>query len=113
MERRNVWASYTEAEEKDMEKTVSMYRNFLDKGKTERECVAQIIKEAEAAGYVALEEKISRGEQIKPGDKIYAAGMKKIIVLFQIGKNDIEKGIQVLTEAGVSIIGEEELFNGK
>ena len=27
--------------------------------------------------------------------------------------NDIEKGIQVLTEAGVSIIGEEELFNGK
>lgn len=96
MERRNVWASYTEAEEKDMEKTVSMYRNFLDKGKTERECVAQIIKEAEEAGYVSLEEKLSKGEQIKPGDKIYAAGMKKIIVLFQIGKNDIEKGMNIL-----------------
>ena len=34
MERRNVWLSYTEAEEKEMEKTVSMYRHFLDVGKT-------------------------------------------------------------------------------
>lgn len=96
MERKNVWLSYSEAEEQDMEKTVGMYRNFLDKGKTERECVTQIIKEAEAAGYVSLEEKLSKGEQIKPGDKIYAAGMKKIIVLFQIGKNDIEKGMNIL-----------------
>lgn len=36
---------------------------------------------------------------------------KESIQIFRL--NDIEKGIQVLTEAGVSIIGEEELFNGK
>lgn len=96
MERRNVWPSYTEAEEKELEKTACMYRNFLDKGKTERECVTQIIKEARNAGYVSLEEKIANGEQIKPGDKIYAVGMKKIIALFHIGTDAPEKGMNIL-----------------
>ncbi len=96
MERRNVWLSYTEAEEKEMEKTVSMYRHFLDVGKTERECVTEIIRQAREAGYVSLEEKIAAGEKIKAGDKIYAAGMKKIIVLFHVGTEDIEKGMNIL-----------------
>ena len=51
MERRNAWLSYTEAEEKELEKVAKEYRNFLDVGKTERECVTQIIKEAQEAGY--------------------------------------------------------------
>ena len=41
MERRNAWLSYKEAEEAEMEKLAKAYREFLDKGKTERECVAQ------------------------------------------------------------------------
>ncbi len=96
MERRNVWLSYTEAEEKEMEKTVSLYRNFLDEGKTERECITQIVKEARAAGYVSLEEKLSKGESIKAGDKVYAVGMKKIIVLFHVGTETIENGMNIL-----------------
>ena len=56
MERRNAWLSYTEAEEKELEKVAKLYRNFLDAGKTERECVTQIVKEAQAAGYESLEE---------------------------------------------------------
>ena len=55
MERRNAWLSYTEAEEKELEKVAKEYRNFLDVGKTERECVTQIIKEAQEAGYECLE----------------------------------------------------------
>ena len=96
MERKNVWLSYTEAEEKEMEKTVSLYRNFLDEGKTERECITQIVKEARAAGYVSLEEKLSKGESIKAGDKVYAVGMKKIIVLFHVGTETIENGMNIL-----------------
>ena len=96
MERRNLWLSYTEGEEKEMEKTVSMYRSFLDAGKTERECVTRIVKEAEEAGYVSLEEKLAKGEPIRPGDKIYAAGMKKILVLFHVGTENIEKGMNIL-----------------
>ena len=59
MERRNAWLSYTEAEEKELESVAKAYRNFLDLGKTERECITQIVKEAEAAGYESLEAKIA------------------------------------------------------
>ena len=70
MERRNAWLSYTEAEEKELEKVAKEYRNFLDVGKTERECVTQIIKEAQEAGYECLEEKAAKGEKLKADSDI-------------------------------------------
>ena len=96
MERRNAWLSYTEAEEKELEKVAKLYRNFLDAGKTERECVTQIVREAQAAGYESLEERAAKGEKLKAGDKVYVVGMKKIIALFHIGQEDIEKGMNIL-----------------
>ena len=71
MERRNAWLSYTEAEEKELEQVAKAYRNFLNMGKTERECVTQIIREARAAGYESLEEKTAKGEKLKAGDTEY------------------------------------------
>ncbi|MDQ9824830.1 aminopeptidase, partial [Acinetobacter sp. 163] len=73
MERKNAWLTYSEAELNEMEAVAKAYRNFLDLGKTERECVTQIIKEAEAAGYVSLEAKLAKGEAVKKGDKVYIA----------------------------------------
>ena len=96
MERRNAWLSYTEAEEKELESVAKAYRNFLDLGKTERECITQIVKEAEAAGYESLEAKIAKGESLKAGDKVYTVGMKKIIALFHIGQEDIANGMNIL-----------------
>ena len=96
MERRNAWLSYEEADEKDLEKLAKNYRTFLDAGKTERECVLELTREAEAAGYVSLENKLASGEQIKAGDKIYAVGMKKIMAMFHIGQEPIEKGMNIL-----------------
>lgn len=96
MERRNAWLSYTEAEEQKLEKVNKDYRKFLDHGKTERECIVEIVKQAEAAGYVSLEEKLARGEKIQTGDKVYAVGMKKIIALFHIGEENPEQGMNIL-----------------
>ena len=96
MERRNAWLGYTEAEERELEELSMAYRHFLDAGKTERECVARIIEEAKAAGYVSLKEKLAKGETLKAGDKVYAAEMKKIIALFQIGQEPLEKGMNIL-----------------
>lgn len=96
MERRNAWLSYTEAEEQKLEQVNTSYRRFLDVGKTERECVIEIVRQAQAAGYVSLEEKLAKGEQIKAGDKVYAVGMKKIVALFQIGEESLEKGMNIL-----------------
>ena len=96
MERKNAWLSYTAEDEQKLEETAVKYRAFLDTGKTERECVTEIIKQAEAAGYRSLESVISEGTSLKPGDKVYASGMKKIVTLFQIGKKDITEGMNIL-----------------
>lgn len=96
MERRNAWLSYKEAEETEMENLAKAYREFLDKGKTERECVAEIVKEAEAAGYESLESKLEKGEKIKAGDKVYAVGMKKIVALFHVGTEELSGGMSIL-----------------
>ena len=96
MERRNAWLSYDERQEKEMEQVVLKYRRFLDVGKTERECVTEIIREAQAAGYEELGAKVSRGETLKPGDKVYTVGMKKIVSLFHIGEECLEDGMNIL-----------------
>ena len=57
MERPNAWLTYSDADMQDLETVAKKYRHFLNVGKTERECITQIVKEAEEAGYVSLEEK--------------------------------------------------------
>lgn len=96
MERKNAWLSYGEADETAMEKLAKDYRAFLDTGKTERECVTELVREAEANGYVNLETKLATGEKIQPGDKVYAVGMKKIMTLFHVGQEPLEKGMNIL-----------------
>lgn len=96
MERKNAWLSYGESDEKEMEKLAKDYRAFLDAGKTERECVTELVREAEANGYVSLEAKQAAGEKIQSGDKVYAVGMKKIMALFHVGQEPLEKGMNIL-----------------
>ena len=96
MERKNAWLSYGEADETAMENLAKDYRAFLDAGKTERECVTELVREAEANGYVNLETKLAAGEKIQPGDKVYAVGMKKIMALFHVGQEPLEKGMNIL-----------------
>lgn len=96
MERKNAWLSYGEADETAMEKLAKDYRAFLDAGKTERECVTELVREAEANGYVNLKTKLAAGEKIQPGDKVYAVGMKKIMALFHVGQEPLEKGMNIL-----------------
>lgn len=96
MDRENVWKSYNAQQETELEALASAYRRFLDNGKTERECVAQIIKEAEAAGYRSLDFYRASGKRIEKGDRVYAVEMKKAIVLFEVGEEEIEQGMNIL-----------------
>ena len=96
MEREVAWKSYTDAERAHLEQVSTRYRAFLDNGKTERECVTEVVKLAEAKGYTNLEDKIARGEAMKAGDKVYSDWMGKSIMLFIIGKAPMEKGINIL-----------------
>ena len=96
MERKVAWKSYTDAERAHLEQVSARYRAFLDNGKTERECVTEVVKLAEAKGYTNLEDKIARGEALKAGDKVYSDWMGKSIMLFIIGNAPMEKGINIL-----------------
>ncbi len=96
MERENAWKRYTKEDLEKLERINLGYREFLDTGKTERECVAKTIKLANEAGYQNLADLIKRGESLKAGDKVYLAYMGKSIVLFHIGTNPIEQGMNIL-----------------
>ena len=96
MERKNAWLSYTEADEKELEETCAGYREFLDTGKTERECVDEIIRRAEQKGYRNLDEIKKSGETLAPGAKVYAAFMNKTIALYHLGEDDLKDGLSIL-----------------
>lgn len=96
MERENAWKKYSDEEIISLEKVCDEYRKFLDKGKTERECVKEIVKLAEKAGYKDLQKVIAKGKKLKAGDKVYAVNMKKSILLFQIGNQPLENGMNIL-----------------
>lgn len=95
MEKEVVWNSYTKKDKTELEKLAKGYREYLDKGKTERECVTESVKLAEAKGYVNLEEVIASGKKLKAGDKVYAVCMKKAVALFNLGKS-MEDGMVIL-----------------
>ncbi len=96
MERKNAWKDYTKKELKEIDKLCREYRMFLDQGKTERECVRQAVTMAEKEGYRDLKDVLEAGGFLKPGDKVYAVNMKKSVVLFQIGRQPMEKGMAIL-----------------
>ena len=96
MERKNAWLSYNECDKAAVEAVAKRYCAFLDAGKTERECAAEAIRLAEEKGYTDLNSKIASGEKIAAGDKLYVNWMGKAVMLFIIGKNPIEKGINIL-----------------
>lgn len=96
MERKTVWNSYTAQDQQQLQQISDGYRTFLDNGKTERECVSQIIAMAQAAGYRDLAELIKSGEQLSAGAKVYTVCMKKAIALFHLGSAPLEQGMAIL-----------------
>lgn len=96
MERKNVWTTYTQKQIKELERLNASYKEFLDKGKTERECVIEAVKMAEAHGYRNLEDVIAEKKSLKAGDKVYASWMKKSIIMFQVGKEPLVNGMRIL-----------------
>ena len=96
MERKNAWKSYSKTDLKKLEELCEGYKDYLFNGKTEREGVKFIIEKAKAAGYISLEDAISKKKKLKSGDKIYAVCMGKTVALFNIGKKNLEEGMNIL-----------------
>ncbi|XUW98469.1 aminopeptidase [Wukongibacter sp. M2B1] len=92
----NAWESISETEKKSVFTFSDEYKDFLDKGKTERECVDSIIRIAKLKGFTNLEDVISKDEKIEPGMKLYANNKGKAVLLLIVGEEKIEGGINVL-----------------
>lgn len=89
---KNLWEVYNNNQLAELDSLSSAYKLFLDAGKTERECVSEVIRQAEAAGYRDL----AAAEVLRTGDKVYAAWMGKSIALFNIGEEPLEEGMNIL-----------------
>ena len=68
------------------------YKKFISDCKTERECVDEVVRQAQAAGYKDL----FSVKKVKPGDKLYAVNMGKTVVLFVAGTKPLEDGMKIL-----------------
>lgn len=96
MEKKNAWLKYSEEDKKKVFDFSEQYRQFISRCKTERECVKEAVRLAESRGYRDLQEIIRKQETLKAGDKVYAVNMNKAIVLYHIGKQPLEQGMNIL-----------------
>lgn len=75
---------------KRAEKFAVGYKQFLDQGKTERECVAYAEKLVKRAGFVPFDRSFS----YKAGDRAYFVNRGKNIMLITFGSQPLEEGVR-------------------
>lgn len=96
MERKNAWKKYSKEQKEEVFAFAEAYKDFISRCKTERECVAELTTRAKEAGFEDLNEVTASGRQIKTGDKLYVENMGKTLALFVIGRQPLEKGMNIL-----------------
>lgn len=87
-----VYDNLSDSQTKEMLTFCDAYRQFLDEGKTERECVTVSEKLALEHGFVPLESK----DTLTPGDKVYTINRQKNILLAVIGTQPLETGLNLV-----------------
>lgn len=96
MEPKNAWLSYSQADLENVEALSARYRAFLDAGKTERECARRMYDEARSHGYRELSDAVREGVPPRPGDKLMTLCMDKSLVLFVVGEEPLERGMNLV-----------------
>ena len=91
---KSAWENLTKAELSELGRLSDSYLDFLNNGKTERECTVEIIKQAKKHGFKSLEEVIKSGSA-KKGTKVYLNNKEKSVVLMVLG-DDITQGMNII-----------------
>ena len=92
----NIWTTYDERQLAELNEISEKYKECLNAGKTERECVELSIRMAEEAGYRNISDVTAAGKELGAGDKVYAVNMNKMLALFRIGEEPISEGMNIL-----------------
>ncbi len=88
---KNGYDRLTNEDETAMGEYCAQYKQFLDAGKTERECVEEAVRQAEEAGFKPL----ARGVTLNPGDKVYRINRGKALMLAVIGEQPLSAGVNI------------------
>ena len=88
---KNTWEKYANCVNDVMEYNEG-YKDYISKNKTERACVKDSIRLAEAKGFKPL----SSFDHLKTGDKVYVINRDKNIALFIIGEKPLTEGMRIL-----------------
>jgi len=89
--KKNGWDRIAQADAKRIDGYCEDYKAFLNAGKTERLCAAEVIALAEKAGYRPFE----RGMALSTGDKVYVCNRGKGVMLAHLGCQTLENGAQI------------------
>lgn len=68
------------------------YKDFLQKGKTERECVEYVLEKATAKGFTEFD----KTKTYKAGDKVYVNNRGKSVILAVMGKKGAKEGVKIV-----------------
>ena len=93
--RKNVWLNIDQAKKDELESLSTDYMDFMNKSKTERLAVKEIVRRAEEAGFRNIDDVIEEGK-LEAGDKVYAINRQKAVALFVIGSEDFEAGMNIV-----------------
>lgn len=88
----NGWLDLNNNTKQDIFSYAKGYINYLNNSKTEREIISSSKKIAEENGFKNIE----KIKELKPGDKVYYINHEKSMYLAIIGKDDIEKGLNII-----------------
>lgn len=89
---KNAWEKYDEKMLKEVMDFSEIYKEFLTKGKTEREITKLSIDALKKHGFKNINEVSS----VKPGDKVYMINREKNVCAYVIGTKPLTDGIRVL-----------------
>ncbi|MGF7056535.1 aminopeptidase [Brassicibacter mesophilus] len=92
----NAWERLEGPEREKVFSICQEYKDFLDKGKTERESADEIIRIAKENGYISIDEVKEKGIKLDSGMKIYASNKNKAVVMFVLGKEKLENGMHIV-----------------
>lgn len=91
LSRKNGYDRLSAEDEEKINAYCEAYKDFLNRGKTERACVTTILSLAEAHGFQPL----VRGEKLKAGDRRYRVNREKGLMMAVIGRESLEKGSRI------------------
>ena len=90
-DQKNGYDCLTAEDEAAMKSYCEDYKKFLDAAMTEREAVDEVVRQAQARGFVPF----TRGMTVNPGDKFYRVIRGKAVMLAVIGEKSLADGVSI------------------